>query len=136
MANEPIIIELLGTNGDGISYTVADASAIPKNSLMKLTDPRTVALHAAAADVPIVGIAAHEKVANDGSTRMTVYTNLIADVTAAAAGAQNVGKMVACSATAQMSTAADANDLLQNSTIGMVLEEQANDEVAAVRILK
>jgi hypothetical protein len=35
-----------------------------------------------------------------------------------------------------MITAADANDLLQSSDVGMCLEAHANDEVAAVRVNK
>ena len=56
-------------------------------------------------------------------------------MTAAAAGATNKA-VCAGSGTANMFTAADANDMLQNSSIGYLLEDAANDEVAAVRILK
>jgi hypothetical protein len=136
MANEAVIIELLGNAGDPIRYTVDNTIGVAKGSLMKLADARLISAHAAAADVPIVGIAASEKVANDGSTTLAVYTNGIFDLTAAAAGVTAVGAICACSATAQMITAADADDLLQGSTVGQCLEAHANDEVAAVRILK
>ena len=36
MANEAVTIELLGNGGDPIRYTVADANAIPKGTLMYL----------------------------------------------------------------------------------------------------
>lgn len=135
MANELVIIELLGNKGDPVRYTVADGTGIAKGSLLQLTDPRTASAHSGI-DQPIVGVAAAEKVASDGSTSLAVYTNGIFDITAAAAGTASVGVEVAGSATANMSTPADANDLLQNSTIGMILEAQANNEVCAVRILK
>lgn len=135
MANELVIIELLGNKGDPVRYTVADGTGIAKGALLQLTDPRTASAHSGI-DQPIVGVAAAEKVASDGSTSLAVYTNGIFDITAAAAGTASVGVEVAGSATANMSTPADANDLLQNSTIGMILEAQANNEVCAVRILK
>lgn len=135
MAAELVIIELLGHGGDPISYTVADGTGIAKGTLLQLTDPRTASAHSGA-DQPIVGVAAAEKVASDGQTRLAVYTRGIFDITAAAAGAANVGVEVAGSATANMSTPADASDILQNSTIGMILEAQANDEVSAVLLRK
>jgi hypothetical protein len=134
MANELSIIELFN-GGRPIRYTVADGAGINKGALAVLTDPRTVITHAAA-DTPIVGVVAAEKVASDGSTSIAVYTDGIFDITAAAAGAAAVGVLIAGSGTANMSTAADANDVLQNSTIGMVLEAQANDERCAVRVNK
>ncbi len=135
MADEAVIIELLGNKGDPVRYTVADGATIEKGAIAVLTDPRTVITHAAA-DTPIVGIVAAEKVASDGATTVAVYTNGIFDVKAAAAGVSAVGVLVAGSGTANKFTAADANDILQNSTLGMVLEAAANDEVAAVRVLK
>lgn len=136
MANELSIIELLGkVPGCPVRYTIGAATAVPKGSLCVVTDPRTIAIHSGI-DQPVVGVAAMEHDTTSGLTSMTVYTNGIFDITAAAAGAQNVGKAVATSATVNMSTAADANDLIQGSLIGFVLEEQANDERCAVRILK
>lgn len=134
MANEAVIIELFN-GGRPIRYTVADGATIEKGTLLRLTDPRTASAHSAA-DQPIVGIAAAEKVASDGATTIAAYTDGIFDIYAAAAGVTAVGAMCAGSGTANMITAADANDLLQNSTVGMCLEAHANDEVAAVRINK
>jgi hypothetical protein len=134
MANEAIIIELFN-GGRPIRYTCADGATIEKGALAVLTDPRTVITHAAA-DTPIVGIIAAEKVANDGATTVAVYTDGIFDIKAAAAGVAAVGTMVAGSGTANCTTLADASDLLQNSNVGMVLEAQANDEVAAIRVNK
>jgi hypothetical protein len=50
-------------------YTVADAGAIPKGTLLKLTTPMTAAAASADNDV-IAGIAWEEKVANDGITEI------------------------------------------------------------------
>src|SRR3990167_6644987 len=106
MANEAVIIELFN-GGRPIRYTVADGAGIEKGAIAVLTDPRTVITHAAA-DTPIVGIVAAEKVASDGSTSISVYTRGIFDIAAAAAGVSAVGTEVAGSGTANMFTLADA----------------------------
>lgn len=134
MADEAVIIELYN-GGRPISYIVADGAAIAKGTLMQLSADRTISAHSGA-DQPIAGIAAAEKVISDGSTTLSVWTDGIFDITAAAAGVTALGATCACSATANMITAADANDLLQWSVVGMCLEAHANDEVAAVRINK
>ena len=50
-------------------YTVADGTGIEKGALLALTDPRTAILASSAAQ-PLAGIAAREKIANDGRTRL------------------------------------------------------------------
>ena len=55
-----------------ISFTVADAAAIEKGDFLALTDPMTVALTSADNDL-FGGIAAEEKIANDGKTKIAVY---------------------------------------------------------------
>ena len=134
MAAEAVIIELF-RGGRPIRYTCADGATIAKGTLAVLTDPRTVVAHSAV-DTPIVGIVAAEKVANDGATTVSVYTDGIFDLTAAAGGVTALGAVCAGSGTANMITAADANDLLQSSDVGMCLEAHANNEVGAVRINK
>lgn len=51
-------------------YTVADGTAIPKGTILKLTTPLTAAATSADNDVP-AGIAWEEKVASDGITEIT-----------------------------------------------------------------
>jgi len=80
MANEAIIVELLGNKGDPVRYTCADGTAIPKGTIMQLETPRTV-VEPDAVDKPVVGICATEKVASDGQTSVAVYTNGIFIVT-------------------------------------------------------
>jgi hypothetical protein len=134
MAAEAIIIELFN-GGRPIRYTCADVTGILKGTLLYIQADRTVRAHSAI-DQPIAGIAAHEKVSSDGATTISVYTDGIFDLTAAAAGATALGARCAGSGTANMITAADANDLLQSSDVGMCMEGHSNDEVAAVRINK
>ena len=86
MANEATIVKLLGKNnaGDVMQYNVADALAVPKGTLLQLTDNRTVII--SAADKPCAGIAVAEKVANDGTLTIGAYTNGIFDIKDSGAG--------------------------------------------------
>jgi len=134
MANEAVIIELFN-GGRPISYIVADGTAIPKGTLMEISADRTIQAHSGA-DEAIAGIACTEKVISDGSVRLSVWTDGIFDITAAAAGVTALGAWCAGSATANMITVADGDDFIQSSTVGQCLEAHANNEVAAVRINK
>lgn len=74
------------------SFTVADGTQISRGMLLQLTDPRTASKNSAATNATpqvSVGIAAMEKEASDGSTKITVWTKGIFD--SVASGAINVG---------------------------------------------
>jgi hypothetical protein len=74
MANEATIIELHGVvPGEPVNLTCANAATIEKGTLLKIADPCTAAASDGAAQA-FIGIAAAEKVANDGSTTISVYT--------------------------------------------------------------
>lgn len=95
MAREAIVVEL--TNGSGFPrrYTVSNSTAISKGTLLKLTDPRTaVAYDGATVEgaLPVAGIAAMDKEANDGSTSITAWTDGIFELTAS--GAIHLGAAV------------------------------------------
>lgn len=55
-----------------INFTCSNTSGIEKGSLLKLSDPMTAAVVTADNDT-IAGIAAAEKIANDGQTKIPVY---------------------------------------------------------------
>jgi len=55
-----------------VPFTVADGTGIEKGTLLKMTSPRTASAASAATDM-IAGIAASEKIANDGKTSLGVY---------------------------------------------------------------
>lgn len=84
MADEAVIIELLGDQGDVVSYNVADGTAIAKGELMQLTNNRTALI--SADNKPCAGIAASQKVASDGQLYLGLYTNGIFDLLDAGAG--------------------------------------------------
>ena len=135
MANEAVIIELLGYNrGCPINYTCADGTGIAKGTLMELTGDKTVSANTND-NAPIVGIAAAEKVASDGSTTISVWTNGIFDILTDA-GVDIRGSMMANSATENTIQTGDATDLLQGSIVGYMLETSGGAEKNAVRILK
>jgi hypothetical protein len=55
-----------------IPFTVSDAAAIEKGDFVQLSDPMTVSL-VDGDDKIAGGIAAEEKIANDGKTKIAVY---------------------------------------------------------------
>lgn len=134
MANEAVIIELLGNKGDPIRYTVADGTAIAKGTLMYLSGDRTISAHSAQGQ-DFAGIAASEKVASDGQTTLAVYTNGIFDLTDSSA-TMSLGDMAKLSGTANMIMTADDNTAQQAPEyVGKVLEAAGASEVVAVRVL-
>ena len=74
-----------------IDFTVADGTAILKGALLTMTDPRT-AIATTAAAAKIAGIAATDKIASDGRTRLGVFRKGIFDM--AACGAIALGNSV------------------------------------------
>jgi hypothetical protein len=77
MANEATLIIQTGIP---IPFTVADGAGIEKGSVLKMTDPMTAAQTAAVGDIA-AGIAAAEKIANDGVTKLAVWREGIFKVT-------------------------------------------------------
>lgn len=129
MANEAV---LLWETGPAIPHTVHNSVAIEKGTILCLLDPMTVSgadhmgLNASAA-----GIAAEEKIANDGKTTIGVYTEGIFKVTLS--GACDVGEDLSIGAAANDVTAAGENAVNKN-IIGYALEAGADDETIRMRM--
>lgn len=68
-----------------VSFPCANGGSIPKGSFLKIADANTVSI-AGTDDDACVGIAAEEKIANDGNTQIAVYMRGIFKCTAGAAG--------------------------------------------------
>lgn len=130
MANEAVIIELFD-GGRPVRFTVADGTGIEKGTLLKLTDPRTAVASSADND-PFCGVAAAEKVANDGSTTLAAYTSGIFDLVDSGSGI-TVGATVNVGG-ANLIVASAAADLLTGSVVGRALETAAASETIAVAI--
>ena len=134
MANEAIIVELLGNKGDPIRYTCADATGIPKGTVMELTSPRTAKL-GSAVDVPLVGVAAMEKVANDGQTSIPVYTNCIVQLKCATTQCE-IGDHVSLAAADNTVALSATLDVEKGWSLGYALETIGIGATGMVRILK
>jgi len=108
-----------------IPMTCDETTSIPKGTCLKLTDPFTV-VASSAADDEFGGIAAEEKIADDGKATIAVYRGGIFKVEAGTTGV-SVGLPVKLEAANEFrDTAANNSDLGYNW--GMALETAANGE--------
>lgn len=92
MANEATLVFELSKP---VPFICADGATIEKGTVLKLSDPQTVAATSADNDV-FIGIAASEKIANDGKTAIPVYLSgifkMIVSATGSTVGKQQVVK--------------------------------------------
>ena len=119
---------------DIADYTVADGTGIEKGALLALTDARTAVL-ASSASQPIAGIAAREKIANDGRTKLAVCRR--GDFDMVASGAITVGSPVVSATTGSLNyvmTAAGLNGISGAQIIGYALETASDNETIQVRL--
>lgn len=127
MANEAVIIELLGhQKGRPIRFNCADGTAIPKGTLCKIATTRIAS--PTTGDGNFLGIAASEKVANDGQTTIALYTHGIFDIKASNAV---IGVGAACDSDgANLISTSDAAGNLKAGRL-IALEAAAANEVIA-----
>lgn len=87
MANEAIIVKLYGSPpGEPQDVTVAAATSLSKGALLAYTaDPNTCAITSGVSNA-FVGVLAMDKDGADPSTKVSVYTNLDADLVCVSAG--------------------------------------------------
>ena len=138
MANEWDLIAVV--NADGfcrtVSVTVADATAIPKGTLITMSsDPNTGLAHAAGTGEIPLGITLQEKVANDGTTRMALAIDGIWDVVAK--GAIALGDTVMPGATANMVSVTPGGSLSVGNIsrfMGICLETATDAERVLIRL--
>ena len=110
-----------------VNMTCADGVGIEKGTLLKLSDPNTVAASDGDTDI-IAGVAAEEKIASDGKTKIAVYRG--GYFIATAGGNCTVGKTLM-----SYSSTGDANDLidgtnaaLYSKAVGIALETATDGE--------
>ncbi len=122
-------VELFGQNsaGEVISFTVADGTGIPINTILKFADSRTASASTATADL-FAGVANSEKEASDGATTIGAYQNGVFDF--AASGAISAGDTLI--------TAAPGNYVMASGSVtdpakivGYALQNKASDRVVA-----
>ena len=115
-----------------IAFTCDEATGIEKGTFLTLSDPMTVAATGAAANAVVVGIAAAEKIASDGNTKIPVYTQGIFKVLAK--GNITVGEMVESTATANGVVTATQTANATANLIGRALETGADTETILIQL--
>lgn len=128
MANEAVLMYELEVP---IPFTVADGTAIPKGTLLKLSDPMTAAAQDGANDV-IAGIAAEDKVASDGKTKLGVYRRGIFKMLAK--GNITAGDLVEASSTANGVVTGTQTANATANLVGLALETAADTETFLVEL--
>jgi len=117
MADETVLIHELEPP---VPFTCADGTAIAKGAILEISDPKTVTTTNGDND-KIIGIAAEEKIADDGITKIPVYMRGVFRGVAGAAGA-TVGRALITdtgTGTANELVVADANS---EGIVGTALE--------------
>lgn len=116
-----------------VMFNCADAGAIEKGAFLILSGAMEVTTHAADANAIMAGIAAEEKIANDGKTKIAVYRRGIFQVTANAA-VNTLGAALAMDAAAnkvKIATVANVGSQL----IGSALETcDAQDDTIMIEL--
>jgi len=129
MANEAV---LMVETSLPIPFTVADGSGIEKGTLVKITDPNTVAATSADGDA-FIGITAEEKIASDGKTTIGVYTSGIFRIKDAGAGV-TAGDMLKVNGANLVATADEAGAGAVAEHVGKALETAAASETLLVQV--
>ena len=114
-----------------IPFTCADGTGIEKGAVLKMTDPMTVAIADGDGDVA-GGIAAEEKIANDGKTKIAVYRRGIFKVLGE--GAITVGDAVITGATTGSANAVMTAGVNAENILGTALETSADAETLLIEL--
>ena len=131
MADEAIIRDRLDI---AIDFTCADGTGIEKGALLALTDPRT-AIAPTAAGQALAGIAAREKIANDGRTQIAVYRKGIFDMRASGAIAIGAPVMAAVTPNTNFVIAAPVASAYSGASfLGHALEAADDSEVVQIYV--
>lgn len=123
MANEHTLVEWRGSPAH---FIVADGSSgtdTAKGSLMILSDPRTVAIHASSGQL-CAGVLAREKIGGDGRVSSAVHEH--GKFRAKASGAISAGDPIASSGTVNLITASPAG-AQGAKVLGIALEDIADN---------
>ncbi len=129
MANEAILRVRLD---NPIDFTIADAPSTPvlKGTVCQLTDPVTASASAADGNL-FAGIAAREKVASDGRTRLACFRRGIFDMVTT--GTITIGQLVTIGG-ANIVKAVAAGEAESGAVVGQALEAASGGEVIQVLV--
>lgn len=126
MANEAVLLYQFMPSVD---FTCADGAGIEKGTLLKLSDPMTVAAATADNDL-FIGIATDEKIANDGRTKIPVSLMGIARMKDSGSGV-TVGTDVVIKGTNTIGTYTTLDDE-KGYVVGKALETAAASDTFLV----
>lgn len=121
MANEAVLIYETEVP---IPFIVADGTGVEMGTILKMADPMTASAASGNNDV-IAGIAAHEKIASDGVTKLGVYRGGIFRVTASGSVAVGNALVVSGPTANNLVEAGAVND---ENVLGIALETATNGE--------
>lgn len=140
-----VIVELHGNPaGMPVRYTCVNTENISKGTLLILSGAKTAAKSVTTTtNKPALGVAAHDKVASDGSTSIGVYTAGIFDIVTAGAvvegdlvfisGQDSVGRLRAINTGLEQSTSG-ANYIPFGVVFGKALETQSDATAALIKL--
>jgi hypothetical protein len=117
-----------------VSFTCADGTGIEKGTVLKLSDPMTVEAATADNDV-FIGIAAEEKIANDGKTQIGVFLRGIFKMVIQGGQSTTVGQDVVIKGTNTVGTYSTLDDE-KGYVVGKALETGAAGETVLVLVGK
>jgi len=120
MANEATLVY---ETSIPIPFTCADGAGIEKGTLVQVTDPMTVTASSADGE-KFIGITAEEKIANDGRTKIGVYTSGVFKITDSGAGVA-VGAILKLNGANIVATADEAGAQCAAEYVGIALEAAA-----------
>jgi len=109
-----------------VPFTCADGTGITKGALLILSDPNTVATTTGDTDA-IIGIAAEDKIASDGKTKIAVYMRGIFKGFAGAAGVTAGQALISDTATGAANELVIA-DVNSEHIVGRALETATDTE--------
>lgn len=134
------MVVISGTNNEFIlrqrrsnptDFTVSDSAAFIKGTLLSNTDPRTAST-TVAANAAIAGVAARDKVANDGRTQIAVYTDGVFDCVAS--GAITVGQPVCAAGVTNMVKYIADGSVSGAAVLGIALETASDQELFQIEL--
>lgn len=131
MANEAVLVT---RTEFPLSMTVSNTNGIEKGTVLVMSDPNTAAAHSAV-NQNFAGIAAMEKIANDGVTSLAVYKRGRFKMTLS--GSATVGDPLVLDAVANMvksAVAIGAAGLSGSKIIGRSLETGTTGETILVEV--
>lgn len=129
MSDEAVCIE---TPTKFARYTIADGTAIPFGTLLKLTDPNTAIINSADGDA-FAGIVWVAKTASDGIVEVVAALNGVWDLTDGGVGF-SVGELLSIDGTPNEVRLAVEADVITGSIVGKALETAGANEVVRVRV--